>query len=81
MSDAPPPADGSSPFAEVPLAQSVAPAGGDFYIENGCYVFTSAFLARRGWCCGNGCRHCPYEGDAKHNSPEAARADRSDRAS
>lgn len=24
-------------------------------------VFTARFLARRGYCCGNGCRHCPYE--------------------
>lgn len=33
----------------------------DYYWENGYIVFTSAFLARRGPCCGNGCRHCPYE--------------------
>jgi hypothetical protein len=23
-------------------------------------VMTQGFLERRGWCCGNGCRHCPY---------------------
>ena len=23
-------------------------------------VFTSEFLARRGYCCESGCRHCPY---------------------
>ncbi len=33
----------------------------DFYIENGLYVFTEAFLLKRGYCCGNGCRHCPYQ--------------------
>ncbi|MBM3464683.1 MAG: hypothetical protein FJX76_21510 [Armatimonadetes bacterium] len=32
----------------------------DYYIENGLYVFTERYLMRRGWCCGNGCRHCPY---------------------
>jgi|LauGreDrversion4_2_1035121.scaffolds.fasta_scaffold2554761_1 hypothetical protein len=32
----------------------------DYYWENGFLVFTSAFLKQRGWCCGNGCRHCPY---------------------
>ncbi|BDS14634.1 DUF5522 domain-containing protein [Aureispira anguillae] len=32
----------------------------DFYIENGCYVFTALYLKKRGYCCGNGCRHCPY---------------------
>jgi hypothetical protein len=25
-------------------------------------VFTSAFLAERGYCCESGCRHCPYVG-------------------
>jgi hypothetical protein len=33
----------------------------DFYIENGNYVFTAAFLLKRGYCCNNGCRHCPYK--------------------
>lgn len=32
----------------------------DYYIENGFYVFTEAFLRKRGYCCSNGCRHCPY---------------------
>jgi hypothetical protein len=26
----------------------------------GYFVMTSAYLADRGTCCGNGCRHCPY---------------------
>jgi hypothetical protein len=26
----------------------------------GLFVLTAAFLARRGTCCGSGCRHCPY---------------------
>ncbi|MEQ9287885.1 MAG: DUF5522 domain-containing protein [Cyclobacteriaceae bacterium] len=33
---------------------------GDFYIENGLYVFTSQYHRKRGYCCKNGCRHCPY---------------------
>ncbi len=32
-----------------------------YYFENGFCVFTEAFLLKRGFCCGNGCRHCPYE--------------------
>lgn len=24
------------------------------------WVMTSATLAARGYCCGSGCRHCPY---------------------
>jgi hypothetical protein len=38
-------ASGSAGYAD--------PAGGLF-------VLTARFLADRGWCCGNGCRHCPY---------------------
>ena len=26
-------------------------------------VFTAAFHLKRGYCCGNGCRHCPYDGE------------------
>ncbi|MDG4829752.1 DUF5522 domain-containing protein [Solwaraspora sp. WMMD1047] len=28
--------------------------------ETGLFVLTAGFLARRGTCCGRGCRHCPY---------------------
>jgi len=35
----------------------------DFYVDKqGFVVFTKAFLLKRGFCCGNGCRHCPYKG-------------------
>ncbi|MEM8525823.1 MAG: DUF5522 domain-containing protein [Bacteroidota bacterium] len=33
----------------------------DYYIEQGRWVFTAAYHLKRGHCCGNGCRHCPYE--------------------
>ena len=32
----------------------------DFYFENGLMVLTERYLRKRGYCCGNGCRHCPY---------------------
>lgn len=32
----------------------------DFYFENGLLVFTEAYHLKRGYCCQNGCRHCPY---------------------
>ncbi|HKG96798.1 MAG TPA: ABC transporter substrate-binding protein [Pyrinomonadaceae bacterium] len=32
----------------------------DYYTENGAMVFTASYLQRRGYCCGSGCRHCPY---------------------
>jgi hypothetical protein len=34
--------------------------GVDYYYENGLMVLTAHFLLKRGFCCGNGCRHCPY---------------------
>jgi hypothetical protein len=33
----------------------------DFYIEDGKYVFTKEFHLKRGFCCGNQCRHCPFQ--------------------
>ena len=35
--------------------------GVDYYFENGYMVLTAHFLLKRGYCCGNGCRHCPYD--------------------
>lgn len=32
----------------------------DYYVENGFVVFTAAYHVKRGYCCGSGCRHCPY---------------------
>ncbi|MFN6943463.1 MAG: DUF5522 domain-containing protein [Cytophagaceae bacterium] len=34
---------------------------GDYYFtEAGLMVFTANYLNKRGYCCKNGCRHCPY---------------------
>ncbi|HXS36623.1 MAG TPA: DUF5522 domain-containing protein [Flavipsychrobacter sp.] len=36
--------------------------GEDYYIQpDGLLVFTASYLLERGYCCGNGCRNCPYE--------------------
>jgi len=44
---------GAEPLPVVP---------GDFYFDaDGLRVFTAAYHLRRGSCCGNDCRHCPYE--------------------
>lgn len=32
----------------------------DWYFENGLLVYTAAYHLKRGYCCGSGCRHCPY---------------------
>lgn len=31
-----------------------------YYNENNFLVFTEKYHLQRGYCCGNGCRHCPY---------------------
>ena len=33
----------------------------DYYLTaEGYRVFTAKYLLKRGYCCKNGCRHCPY---------------------
>jgi hypothetical protein len=44
--------------ADQPKKAQVQP---DWYFENGLLVYTAAFHLKRGYCCGSGCRHCPYE--------------------
>jgi hypothetical protein len=35
--------------------------GTDFYYnDNGFIVMTEKYHLERGFCCGNGCKHCPY---------------------
>jgi hypothetical protein len=35
--------------------------GVDFYYnENGFIVLTEKYHIERGFCCGNGCKHCPF---------------------
>lgn len=51
-----------------PLAE-----GEDYYFEDGFMVFTAAFHLRRGTCCGNRCRHCPYEHEAVPKPPMSSR--------
>jgi hypothetical protein len=52
--------------------QAVMP--GDFYFgPGGLMVFTEAYLLRRGYCCGSGCRHCPYPGVTSYKPTEGAR--------
>ncbi len=43
-----------------------------FYInEDGLVVFTEQYHIERGYCCGNGCRHCPFD---YQNVPEPKRS-------
>jgi hypothetical protein len=46
---------------------------GDYYLlPDGRLVMTASFLLKRGYCCGNGCRNCPYNYE---NVPEPRRSD------
>lgn len=52
-------------FDRVMQAHDAAMAGGDAgYLDpnSGLYVMTAAHLLARGYCCNNGCRHCPFVG-------------------
>lgn len=34
----------------------------DFYMsKDGFRIMTAKYLTNRGWCCRNGCKHCPYQ--------------------
>ena len=32
-----------------------------YFDESGLMVLTEKYLLERGFCCGNGCRHCPFD--------------------
>ena len=33
----------------------------DYYIgKDGYIIFTEKYHLKRGYCCGSGCKHCPY---------------------
>lgn len=51
--------------------------GEDGYLDpdTGLFVMTAMFLASREYCCGSGCRHCPYGIDEHGESVLAAAED------
>ena len=37
----------------------------DYYIDaKGRWVFTAVYHEKRGYCCGEACKHCPFDYDA-----------------
>jgi hypothetical protein len=40
----------------------------DYYIDknSGLFVFTESYHLKRGYCCKNNCRHCPYKKKRKN---------------
>ncbi len=45
-------------------------AGEDYYFEKGLMVMTARYHLKRGYCCGSGCRHCPF--DPRHHAGATA---------
>tara|TARA_R110000744_G_scaffold223638_2_gene342384 strand:+ start:49 stop:261 length:213 start_codon:yes stop_codon:yes gene_type:complete len=42
----------------------------DFYWEGGKMIMTEEYHTKRGSCCGNGCKHCPYWPPHQKNNKE-----------
>jgi len=45
--------------------------GEDYYREGAAIVFTAQYHLRRGYCCENDCRECPYSTTAKNRSADS----------
>jgi Family of unknown function (DUF5522) len=43
-----------------------------YYNEQGYIVLTEKYHLEKGFCCGNGCKHCPYQYE---NVPEPRRSE------
>jgi hypothetical protein len=39
----------------------------DYYLDHGLMVLTAGYHLRRGYCCEQGCRHCPYSESLTRN--------------
>jgi hypothetical protein len=44
-----------------------------YYLDGDRVVFTEKWLLRRGECCGNKCRHCPYTPQYQRGNVEVAK--------
>ena len=55
---------------ETPLHE-----GKDYYMENGYLVFTAEYHRKRGYCCGSGCRHCPWREEKMESAGVQRRED------
>lgn len=51
----------SKPSREVITRTMALEEGRDYYINyEGNWVFTTFYHLKKGYCCQNGCKHCPY---------------------
>ncbi len=62
-----PPADPRRREALEKVHEAACRAKQNSYVdpETGYFVMTAFFLGSRGYCCGAGCRHCPYPADVQ----------------
>lgn len=44
--------------------------------QSGLYVLSTNYLKERGFCCGNGCRHCPFVGTPLEHPSRVGRTPR-----
>lgn len=44
--------------------------GEDYYMDGPYLVFTAEYHRKRGYCCGAGCRHCPYRNEIEPPSAQ-----------
>jgi hypothetical protein len=44
----------------------------DYYLENDRVIFTASFHVKRGSCCGNFCRNCPFTKPHRRNNQNVA---------
>ena len=45
---------------DTPLKNELVENEDFYYNEQGYKVFTEKYHLKRGYCCQNGCKHCPY---------------------
>lgn len=61
--------DREQPDNQPPSSSTLDPE--DYYFEGDNMVFTASYHLKRGYCCGSGCRHCPY-GNAPSDNAQGA---------
>lgn len=59
--------EGNGTDEVIPLVE-----GEDYYLENGLMVLTERYHLRRGYCCDQGCRHCPYSEQRAKSKAQSA---------
>ncbi|MBK7945416.1 MAG: hypothetical protein IPJ85_08975 [Flavobacteriales bacterium] len=57
--------DGTAPKPDDDRFSRLGLEPGDYYFSpEGYLVFTEQYHRKRGYCCGNRCRHCPFGHEA-----------------